>query len=95
MVVDHPAEAGWIVFAALTLIVTVYNSVESKLHALVAKTSNKTDDKILSFVSKVIGAIYVILSAIRLIVPHVVAQYRRMSLNGKENVDSQKEDTDV
>lgn len=66
----HPAEAAWAVFGALSLLVAAYRSQEAKIHAYVAKTPNKTDDKLVRW----LDALVAIFAVLRLFVPHLLGR---------------------
>lgn len=70
---NNPAQAAWYVFALLTLIVTIYHRAEPRIKALAARTTNKYDDKFVSFMGAVLSAITVFLDAAKMVAPKLAS----------------------
>lgn len=66
----HPAEAAWLLFGALSVLVLAYKAQEAKIRAYVVSTPTDVDDRLV----KVLDAVVAIFGVLRLIVPTLIGR---------------------
>lgn len=68
---NHPAEAAWIAFAALTAFVGAFTAAESKLEAFVTASKGEADNRIFKVVAAIVHVLAFVLRLLKYAVPGI------------------------